>query len=418
MQERLDSSPWLQKIRWLSHALIISGALNIGFLGTFFTMTFKNLRKEKQLVAMQPTEEGVRLTYASSLGVELLSEYFDYSYDQLRKELENKELVEDGYAKRDYALACLVAFHYFDIHKALSGTVIQTRMLDIVHKEGGERMRLEVFPGLQDAHFNALMTFSKLEKWPLTSQGLYLKMQQIHDLSKIPPSLKEAFYLTPHFHCLWRLFHRIDISLSSLELLQVVIDADWEWVDGAYQMLCRTQDFGEESRRSILLQLIQRRSQFAAQFFLQYDREFALTKLDDQSILFILSQVDRGVSRADGFARQLLVSVRSDAVLHSAGRKLYELSGEKPPVPYDHTQALIRFLPNFFQKEDFIGKSTRKEAESVIPLMAARRYHVVVKGDTLWKIAADYHVNLKELMKVNHLTSGTIIKPGIKLELP
>lgn len=414
MEDGLDYNLWLKKIRWLSHALILSGALNLGFLATFFVLTFKNIQRERLSASSFPEKE--RAAYISSTGVELLSEYFEYSYDQLCKELESKEWVEDGYAKRDYALACLVAFHDFDIHKALSGTALQTRILEILHKEGGERVKLEVFPGLGDAHFQALIAFLRVEKWPFTPQGLFVKMQRIQHEEAIPLSLKEAFYLTPQFHCFWRLFQKVQPAPSSQELLRGLLSVDWEYLDRCYYELCRTQDFGEEGRRKFLLPLMEKRSPFAAHYFLHHDREFALTKFDDESILYLLSRLDARIPKADAFARQLLVSVRSDKVLHSAGYKLYELAGEKPPRPYDHTQALMRFLPNFFDKTQFVSKTSRKE--HVTPPMSVKRYHTVVKGDTLWHIAAVYHISLKELMKINQITSATVIKPGMKLELP
>ena len=162
MDDHLETNPWVKKTRWLSHALIMSGALNIGFLGTFIMMTVKDFHKKEVVTQSDPVEAKI-FSYVSSDSLELLSEYFEYSYEALLAELESKDLVEDGYTKRDYALACLVAFHYFDIHKALTGAPLQTRLLEIVHKEGGERMKLEVFPGLEDAHFAGLLSFAKVE---------------------------------------------------------------------------------------------------------------------------------------------------------------------------------------------------------------------------------------------------------------
>ena len=112
------------------------------------------------------------------------------------------------------------------------------------------------------------------------------------------------------------------------------------------------------------------------------------------------------------------MSVRSDAVLRSAGYKLYELANEPAPMPYDHHQVLMRFLPNFFQKGDFAIKSQRQEGERVMPPMITKKYHIVVKGDSLWKIATDYRINLKELIRVNQLNQTATIKPGMKLEIP
>lgn len=418
MDDQLKINPWVKKTRWLSHALIMSGALNIGFLGTFIMMTVKNFYKKDVVIEPSSIEIHKPISYVSSDSLELLSEYFECSYERLLSELESKDLVEDGYTKRDYALACLVAFHYFDAYKALAGVPLQTRLLEIIHKEGGERMKLEVFAGLEDAHFAALISFAKVEKWPLTSQGLYFEIQRIKNLTKTPASLKEAFYLTPQFHCVRRLFNRIEKIFSLEELLQIVVDADWEYLDRFYKEVCKTQDFSEDNRRIFLMGLLEKNSSFVAKFFLECDREFALTKLDDASILFLLSKIDKTTPKAESFARQLLVSVRSDAVLKNAGYKLYELANEAPPVPYDHHQVLIRFLPNFFQKGDFVAKSQKQESDKVMPPMMTKKYHIVVKGDSLWKIATDYHVNLKELIRVNDLSTTVTIKPGMKLEIP
>lgn len=416
MDSSLEENPWEKKTRWLSHALIISGALNIGFLGSFFMMTFKHLHKKTGVLSTSLIEEKKPLSYVSGDSVDLLCDYFEYSYGELLEELEKKELVEDGYMKRDYALACLVAFHYFDIYKALAGASLQTRALEIIHKEGGERVKLEVYPGLEDTHFHALLAFSKVEKWPLTPQGLYFAIQRVHDLRQIPASLKEAFYLTPQFHSIWRLFNRSEISLSAEELLHVIFDAEWEHLDRFYQGVYKTQDFGEESRRKFLMMLLENGSEFAAKILLEQDREFALAKLDDRSILYLLSKVSKNTPKGEAFARQLLVSVRSDAVLRQAGYKLYELASEAAPQPYDHQKALIRFLPNFFQKNDFATKT--QEQEKVSPPLITKRHHIVVKGDTLWKIALDYRVSLKDLLKANHLTAAAVIKPGMKVEIP
>jgi hypothetical protein len=419
MDDQLKNNSLIEKTRWLSHALIISGALNIGFLGTFVLMTVHNAhRKVTTTQAATTLSISPMVSYVSSDGLELLSEYFEYSYEALLRELESKELVEDGYTKRDYALACLVSFHYFDLHKALAGIVLQTRTLEIIHKEGGERMKLEMFPGLEDGHFQALISFAKLEKWPLTPQGIYFAIQRVGGLDRIPLSLKEAFFLTPQFHCLWLLFNRLEKPLSLEELLHIALDADWDFLDKFYQGICRTQDFSEESRRRFLLSLLEKRSECAANILLHDDREFALTKLDDNSVLFLLSKVNRNTPKAEGIARQLLMSVRSDAVLKAAGYKLYELAGEKPPASYDHKEALLRFLPNFFQKEDFIVKTQRQESNMVNPPLMTKRYHTVVKGECLWKIAASYRVDLKELIKINELSATTPIKPGMKLEIP
>lgn len=411
-------NPLLKKYKWLTNGLIISCALNVGFLGTFFTITYKNANPKTLLPQKNyATKENRDAYYVSISGVELLCEYFDYSYESLLTELSSKELVEDGYAKRDFALACLVGFHHFDIQRALTGTYLQTRELEFIHKEGGERIKLELFAGLGDEHFQALKEFADQESWPLTAQGLYFQIQRIGEVGRIPDSLKEAFYLTPQFHGIWMLFNRMEKTLSYDDLLQIAFDADWELLNSYYQYLSRTQDFSETNRRRLLMDLLQKKSKFAARYLIDHDRSFALQKLDDASVIYLLSLMDRETPRAEAFSKELIVSARSDAVLKSAGYKLYELFGESVPTPYDHNKCLVKFLPRFSTHVDIHAKSHGKEHESVIPKDEVL-YHIVKKGETLWQIAKEYNISLRELKKANGFKSSGLIKPGMKIIIP
>lgn len=417
MEESLTQHSWLKKIRWLSHALIISGGLNLGFLTTFAVMVYRNVNHKKvDRVAPQEESFSRKIAYASSDSSGILSEYFETPYQELLLELSNKELVEDGYARRDYALACLVAFHYFDIHKALTGVSLQTRLIEFIHTEGGERVRLEVFAALEDVHFDAIVKFAKLEKWPFTAQGLYVLIQRIKNIEALPASLKDAFYLTPQFHAVWIFLSRIEKTISVDEVLCIARDLDWDYLEKFYQEICRKQDFSEEKRREFLIAAIDRQSKSAAGVFLKCDREFALSKLDDKRTIFILNQLDRHVPNAEQYARQLLMSVRSDAVHKAAAEKLYRFAGEEPPKIYDHEKAVLRFLPSLFHQEKLLISNSSEDAPA--PPLMLKKYHLVAKGDTLWKIAITYHVPLKELMKANHLDNRSLIKPGMKLEIP
>ncbi|PCI92874.1 hypothetical protein COB11_06420 [Candidatus Aerophobetes bacterium] len=410
---------WFKKYRWLTNGLIISGALNIGLIATFFTITFKN-SSPKALLSPQKNysvKEKKQAYYVSISGVELLCDYFNYSYEDLLIELNSKELVEDGYAKRDFSLACLVSFHHFDIQRALTGTYLQTRELEFIHKEGGERVKLEIFAGLESEHFDALVEFANQESWPLTAQGLYFQIQRIGDVSNIPTTLKEAFYLTPQFHCIWMLFNRMEKTLEYDDLLQISFDADWELLNNYYLYLAKTQDFSQVNKRRLLMDLLQKKSRFAAKYLIDHDRAFALEKLDDASVVYLLSLMDKNTPKAEIFSRELIVSTRSDAVLKSAGFKLYEIAGEKVPYPYDHNKALVRFLPTFSTKVDVNMKPHGKQHDTVRPSQEIV-YHTVRKGETLWKIAQEYDVTIKDLKKANGFKSSGLIKPGMKIRIP
>ena len=415
MDPRLEKINWLKKYKTLTHALLISGALNLGFLTALCIKALKGQKKvEKAPAAFQNLKTPL---FVSADSMELLSQYFDLSYASLIGELEDTHLVEDGYAKRDYALACLVSFHYLDISKALSGVFLQTRTLEFVHQEGGERAKIEVFPGLTDMHFAAIIDFAKLEKWPFTPQGLHAHLKRAKDKGKIPLSLQEAFYLTQEFQWVWRCLCSWKPQISSEVALNMVTEVDWDIIEKFYHENAHQQHFSEEGSRLFLLSLINARSRQAVAFALEMDREFFLNKLEDASILFLLEVLSKNHKNPELLARHLLISVRSDAVRIAAGKKLYELAGEKIPSPYDHSAALVKFLPNFFDKAQFIIQP-KIQPQPMAPLKMQTKRHVVVKGDTLWKIASTYKVSIKELSKINRLQPNAVIKPGMTLEIP
>lgn len=414
MDEFIEDQAWIKKIKYLTQALIISGSLNFALLTTLVGIAFKNGSKKAQhsqpLVLAQK-----RLSFTSADSMEILAEYFELSYARLVEELSDKTLVEDGYAKRDLALACLVSYHYFDIQKALAGIPLQKRQIELVNKEGGERAKLDMIAGLHDEHFEAIKGFAKLEKWPFTPCGLHFFLKKIAKMDKVPRSLKEAFCMTPQFHRIWRLFQQAQRGVNGSELMEMMLSAEWDFIEKFYEELGQQKSFGENKVREFLTSLLFCKCETAAKILLHEDREFVLAKCDDSSILFLLSQLDKTVLKPEAFARQLLLSVRSEEVHHMAGKKLYELSGEKIPSPYKHELALLRFLPNFFQKSDFVMEA-KKEAQA--PLKIAKKYHQVVKGESLWRIASIYKVSVKELSQVNHLPPSGVIKPGMRLEIP
>jgi hypothetical protein len=75
-------------------------------------MAVKNMHKkslEPERLAQSSQKNAINLSLGS---MELLSEYFELSYEGLLEELLDSQLVEEGFAKRDYALGCLVSFHF------------------------------------------------------------------------------------------------------------------------------------------------------------------------------------------------------------------------------------------------------------------------------------------------------------------
>src|SRR3990167_3386451 len=125
-------NPWIKKIRTLTHMLLLSLVLNIGITTAFVTHKVR-ARRANHPQSLQTKPAKVLLSNA-----QVIKGFFNYTFEQLIGELDNQELVQDGYSRRDLALSCLVTYHHFDMKRALAGKEFQVRKLSFIHAEGGE----------------------------------------------------------------------------------------------------------------------------------------------------------------------------------------------------------------------------------------------------------------------------------------
>ncbi len=72
--------------------------------------------------------------------------------------------------------------------------------------------------------------------------------------------------------------------------------------------------------------------------------------------------------------------------------------------------ALVQAIEKYF--------SDRSLPPPFTPKPPSYRYHVVRKGETLWRIAHLYNVNLTELRKLNHLALNDSIRIGQRIRIP
>jgi len=404
MHLRPSDTPLLRKTKWVTQALILSGTLNIGLLATFIYFAIKD---KQQHVAIELTPLPSRSANSSFTNEQLLHAYALLPYQELLLRLENKDLIEVGLAKRDLALACLVAFHHFNLEKALGNSPLQKRILPFFNQNNQEKIELTVYPGLTDEHFHAIQQYSKTEKWPLTTQGLF------YELKRAPqprdPSLIDAFTITTEYHTLFTLFAKTSLPLSHAQLIDLLCDGDWSTF-AQFTSERQAIDLSLDYRRSLLLSYLKHHSTTAAQLLLNHDREFLLKRLDDSSILTLLDLLDPQTPQLDLLAKELLASPRTDAIWKKSAHILYTLSGELLPEPYDHQASLHRFL---------FATAPSKPTPQPKPTTpkTGKRIHVVQAGDSLWKIAHKYHVTVPELMRANHLETEKL-RLGRELEIP
>jgi len=406
-------SKGLSSVLWLPYAFIISGALNVGLISTFVYWSAKEPVHNEQLYDYKNVadnkQQQVEVDYHSN--DEAFGLFYIMTFDQLIAQLSNDQMIEDGYAYRDLALAYLVAYHDFNLDKALSGFPVQKRHVIIGSSAEGESHSADVtvFPGLYPEQFQAIAHYAKTERWPLTSKGLFLKLKE-HSIQE-DPTLSATFYLTPEFLAVEALFNRAPIKVERSVLLDVVCDGDWQMLADFLQEQRLSLDLSHGRRRGFLLDYIVRESSSAARMMLNTDGEYVVRKLDDTQSLSVMRLLGDKDETSEQFVVDLLTSPRSDAVWDEAARKLYSWDGEAPPDKGLHMKALEKFVPQDMINEKVAGLPSQSQ-----PKCDDKNY-VVQSGDNLWKIARNFGVSIGDIKNASNLEVD-VIHPGMKLKIP
>ncbi len=386
-------NPWMRKIRFLTNLLLISVALNIGLVTVIVYVSRKGEKSE--------LKSAKQFVLEKSNG-EILAGYFKSSFGELVKELKDKTILQDGYANRDLALACLVNYHYLNLERAISGKPIQRRKLTFIHQEGGESFQLEVFPNLDDLDFAMIEKFVKEEKWPFSLEGLFAELKKQGDNKE--NSLEQAFGATPEFYLLYTSLKRLDDTISKEKIMQFILEGDFEELEAWISRIKEGGDF-LTSMRELFQNSIDKGSAQAAHLWTSLDSEYVQRKLSDLQLLKMISLLKENSLSINIFLKQILCSVRSDEIRKESALKLYEFSSLPVPEPYSYPQALKTFLPNLFaQKEVSKPEKTVKK-------------HLVADGESLWKIANKHKVSIEALREKNQLKTDKL-KPGQELLLP
>jgi LysM repeat protein len=401
---------WGKKFKILTFSLIASGALNIGLVTAVASLLLSEDKpsglpgKSKKIAEIEKLTNGAVLQSMSKL-----------SFRELAALLTNRELVEEGYSKRDLALAALTAFHHFHLEKALGGAPTQKRLLAF---EGISP--IEVYPGLSEEQFDAAVHFAYQEKWPLTSKGLFGLLQKVG--LGADDTLREAFAMTPEVYALQTLFQKSGSPQEAQVLIQLITEGNWDLIDRFMKEQSQLLDLSIEKRRRLLLSYLAHQSSTAAYLLLETEPSFVLKKLDDKGVLDLVVLLTHKTEAAAQFCAALLSSPRSDAVLQAAALKLYAFAGEASPAPLDVKAATARFASSL--KPAPKGDVAKAAAPSSAPSapaakgkIAGGKRHLVKEGESLWKIARQHKVKVDEIVQLNGLEKQTI-RPGMNLKIP
>jgi LysM repeat protein len=470
-----DPSLFIKRIRHLSQALIISGALNIGVLSMLLYWMLRE-RPPTPYCELKPASfEQQQIPLADQRGfTEVLSQLSQLPFSQLVERLSHSQLIENGYAERDLALASLMAFHHFDIQRALpkNAQPQQKRLLAWKPKGQDVPIPLVVYPDLTQQQFNSIIQFAKTERWPLTAEGLFLRLKEQKEKNELNADLMETFFLTSEFWTVELLFNRSGQPASKQEILTVLLEGSWPLLKQFVDQQRQVHDASDARRQKFLLDYLKAGSQSAAQLLLKTEWDFSVKKLDDQQVIAILKLMPAQLPESKLFAKEMLTSPRSTNVWRYASQWLYTQAGEPMPTPWNYQAALARFAPEKATIELVSkppapspalapplplarpkvtmaapikpmakkgkGKASSKVASTVAmknptepkkavePKKATElkkametkpRLYVVQEKDSLWKIARLFGVKVEELKAYNDLKSDTL-KPGTTLKIP
>ncbi len=395
---------WEKKSRFLTQLLIWSGALNIGLLSSLVYLVLRD-RPEAISFDLKPIAS-VKTTQATNQ--EILTQFSTFSWGELVAHLDNVDLVEEGYKKRDLALASLVAFHGFDIERALQGSFVQKRGIALAREGGPEEINLILYPGLSEDQYGAIRRFIQMEKFPFTARGLFYEVQ--NSANPRDPALLEAFYLTSEFNSVSTLCQRAGVHLPREILIEMLGQGDWKTLAQFTSEQKEAMDLTPDRLKKLLLSYVKRRSTFAAKILLQWDREFILKRLDDQELIVFLDLFQESSPPLKDLLTELITSSRSDIVWRKAAEKLYAFAGLPLPDPYDHRIVLATFA----------GISLPiPEAEPAAPITVKQeeQKHTIAHGENLWKIARKYKVSIEALRKANRLETDKL-REGKTLIIP
>ncbi len=464
-----DPTLFTKRIRHLSLALIVSGALNIGVLSLLLYWVLSERLPTSYCELKPASSEQQQIPLADQRGcAEMLAQLSQLSFSQLVSRLSHAQLIENGYAERDLALACLTAFHYFDIQRALpkNAQPQQKRFLAWKPKRQELAIPLIVYPDLTQPQFDALIQFAKTERWPLTAEGLFLLLKNQKENNSFDHPLIETFVLTPEFWTVELLFNRAGQRMDKQEILTVLLEGNWMVLKQFVDQQRQVHDSSDARRQKFLLDYVKAGSPSAAVLLLKTDWDFAVKKLDDQQVLAILQLMPLSLPEGMIFAKEMLVSPRSTQVWRQASQWLYLQAGEQLPTDWTHYAALVRFVPEKASIElvskppvvlapippslplvrakagratpikpsassksmplvaqaaspKLVFKATKKPlAKKEASLIQAKAVIYVVKeGDSLWKIAQRFGIKVDEIKKLNSLKSDTL-KAGMALKIP
>lgn len=381
-----------ERFRWITQTLILSICLNIIFIGIFF---YFFVRENPLTLSIDyfPKEETPKKVVGSTQ--ELIKHYLSCPYNELLTQLDQLELVEYGFRKRDFALAVLVKRDYLDIQRALGRKYLPVRKMLLEPDD-----EFPLFMQISEGDIEKIKHFIQLEPWPLSAEGLFMQLKH----GKREHSLLMAFFQTPEFLMLESIFARGENKLKKRDLLDLVMEGSFETLSSFSKGLKKEGDFSDEARRCFILHYITAGSSKAAHIFLISDFSYIVKSLSNESLISLLEVLPPSEESAL-LIQKILESPREDSLKLKAKKWLTLLE--------ERSEDVARVIPR-------VGTGQLRPVFRETPLPSpSPQMHVVQPGESLWIIAKKYQVKVDDLMRVNQLqTSQLQVGKVLKIPIP
>ena len=367
MQNRPFESRLAKRSHLLLHALIVSTALNLGLVTHFITSFLGEKKVELSPLYKKGVPPLPSADFLPPSNEAVLEKFESLPFDALLEELKNDTLVEQGYRKRDLALVCLAYHHDFDIERALPGIPLQKR--PFIHKG----KQIELIPGVDLEHFQAIDQFAKVERWPLTPEGLFKSMQR--QKGEVPLSLMQTFFLSKEFYLIERALKKFTSNLTRETILNLLLEGSWD-------LIAKTASDIQESPSGKIADIGSFLSHFetsklAAYLLIALEPGYPLKKMSNERLEHLIDLLDQKNKQVETFLREVASSLRPDHI-----RKL----------------ALLK-------------------TKSQVSSFTINDEITVKRGDSLWSLSIRHHTTVDKLRSLNHLSSDRLF-PGQTLKVP
>lgn len=383
----LTETKRLDSVRFLTRMLLISGCCNlvallIGFYGCFagsFWLLPHHLHR------LNPFEG--RIAHSRPSLSNTLQHFHVLSIHQLIECVSENSCVEEGYSIRDLALSYLVWQHQFDLARAM-------QQLPPIHSTtlhlsiDGTLCTLPLYLALSDAHYDAILAFGRKEQWPITPAAMFALLKNPQTAENL--ALKESFCLCAPFQLLYK-----SLSGSQQEeqesqahegwnmslCLSRILEGDWQQCVNCLKAVCQHASSIHLARQT---------------FLAFYPPEKALLQKES-------------VGLGTEVKTELLLAKTAESVPVPS----QQIAKEKTKAKEKETAGQGKIV----EKAVAGTQASAKRKSSPSAAYSIPKLYVVRTGDSLWKIARAFQVDVEKLKAYNALQSDRL-HPGLNLLIP